>query len=215
MLEALEQRLLRDANFHPKTGSVDVEGKKHPDVIIVESPVVAEGPDIAVIENGVKSFFNPLKVKAIHVNGGDGADTIDASTMSIQFTLDGGAGDASLTGSDSGDKLVGGGGSNTLNGNGGNDLLVAGLQADSISGGDGNDRIIPDNTPTADDTISGGKGFDVVDYSASKIKVVALVGGAPKSNQANDVIQSDVEQIRGSAFDDAITDSTKHPLQMF
>jgi Ca2+-binding RTX toxin-like protein len=217
VIEPLDRRCLFDATLHGKTGVLDVEGTDASDTITVQQTVDTDTGVFhleAIVNNSVQSF-RASDVKFIKVNGGNGSDIIDVHTLTLRTTLDGGKGNDTLIGGGGSDKLIGGGGSNTLNGNGGNDLLVAGLQADSIFGGDGEDRIIPDNTPTADDTISGGAAFDVVDYRESKIAVIALVGESPKGKQANDVILSDIEQVRGSAFNDTITDETSHPLQMF
>src|SRR5262249_21684274 len=224
MIEPLDRRCLMSITLDPKTGVLNIVGTSDGDTILIQEPLDSDTGkafiEVSVNENPIgptseHQVFAAADVTAIKVSGGSGPDTIDARTSAIKATLDGGKGDDTLFGSNANDKLVAGGGSNVLSGGGGGDLLVAGLQADTLNGEDGNDRFIPDNTPSADDVISGGTGFDIVDYSASTIAVVAEVRGSPTAKQANDVIKSDVEQIMGSDFDDKITDATSHPLVMF
>jgi Ca2+-binding RTX toxin-like protein len=206
----------------PNTGVLNVVGSNDSDTILIRQTLDSDnGTQQLTVgvdnETHPSEFqtFNPADVKAIKVSGGSGSDTIDVRSISIKTTLDGGKGNDTLFGSDGADKLVAGGGSNVLSGGGGGDLLVAGLQADTLNGDEGNDRFIPDNTDSADDILSGGTGFDIADYSASTISVIAEVGGSPTKKQANDVVASDVEQIMGSQFADKITAATSRPLAMF
>ena len=215
MIERLDSRIFLDATLHYDTGELNVAGTTRPDAISFDIIVTSKGQRLNVTVNGQTDGFTSKLVKLIRVEAGAGADAVTVGSIGIRSIVDGGKGNDTLIGGDQGDKLIAGGGSNTLMGAGGNDTLIAGLQADSILGEGGDDTIIPDNTPTADDTLSGGSGFDVVDYSSSTIPVVALVGGNAKGNQANDDILSDIEEIHGSEFADTLTDSTKHPLRIF
>ena len=67
-----------------------------------------------------------------------------------------------LVGTSKSDTIDGRGGNDTLLGLGGNDLLIGGLGRDKIFGGPGNDSIAA-NGDAARDTVSCGKGKDVVD----------------------------------------------------
>lgn len=66
------------------------------------------------------------------VNGGTGADTINASGLGSSLTVNGGSGTDSITGSNSDDEI---------NGDGGNDTIIAGSGSDTINGGDGVDTL--------------------------------------------------------------------------
>lgn len=215
MIQSLEPRYLRAAIFNAASGTLEVTGTDQSDEISF-SRMSAAGVDVVRLSfNGATSDFDLAKLTSIHVSAGNGSDTVILGSLKIRSVLDGGAGDDSLSGGDSRDKLIGGGGSNYLFGRGGNDLIIAGLQKDNLIGGSGDDTFIPDNTPTADDTITGGPGKDLVDYSASKIAVKASVGTNATGSQANDVIRADIEAIMGSDFADSIQNSNRHPLEMF
>jgi Ca2+-binding RTX toxin-like protein len=224
MIEPLDPRRLMSVTLDPNTGVLHIAGTSDGDTIIIQETLDSDtgksSIEVSVNENPIgptseHQVFASEDVKAIKVSGGSGPDTIDARLSSIKTTLDGGKGDDTLFGGSGTDKLVAGGGSNNLSGGAGGDLIVAGIQADTLNGDAGNDRFIPDNTSSADDHITGGTGFDIVDYSTSTVAVVAEVGGSPTAKQANDVIKSDIEQIMGSDFDDKITNATGHSLGMF
>ena len=81
------------------------------------------------------------------VDAGDGNDTV-TFTGGGAATLDGGAGD---------DTLTGGGGADTLIGGLGDDTLVGGDGNDSLDGGDGADNLSGD---AGNDVLQGGQGGD-------------------------------------------------------
>lgn len=104
------------------------------------------------------------------INGGAGDDTITGSKISD--TITGGAGDdhvLGLVGDDiingnQGDDVVdGGAGADTIGGDAGNDTLLGGFGADTVDGGTGNDTI---NGGGGDDILTGGTGDDVFQVSA-------------------------------------------------
>ena len=105
--------------------------------------------------------------------GEDGADTISASTSvrSQSDTIDGGAGDDSITSAHNFDALISGGDGNdtiivtdagfdTIDGGAGNDFMKAAAYT-VFSGGDGADTI----TASFNSTVSGGSGGDLFDFS--------------------------------------------------
>ena len=125
-------------------------------------------------------------------------------------------GDDSLTGTQGNDTIDGRGGNDTLRGLGGADVLIGGLGNDvfeggagndTMSGGDGADRFVmmPAGVSSyGSDSINGGSGRDVVDFSGAQSAVtgslVGLTGGG--ANGAGSVAMSAVDGIIGGAFND-------------
>jgi Ca2+-binding RTX toxin-like protein len=111
------------------------------------------------------------------VTMGDGDDTFNGGTAA-DSTVDGGAGNDSITGTPGDDDLTGGVGDDViygisgndaedggdgvdqLNGGTGDDTLIGGAGNDTISGGDGTDNL---QGSAGDDTITGDAGNDVID----------------------------------------------------
>src|SRR5215217_5023818 len=72
--------------------------------------------------------------------------------------------DVTCNGTKKADQITGSFGADTIKGRGGNDTIDGNLGNDTIDGGGGNDTII-DNLDTVPDidTITGGKGDDIID----------------------------------------------------
>jgi Ca2+-binding RTX toxin-like protein len=124
----------------------------------------------------------------------------------------------SLFGSDGADTLRGRGGADTLFSGLGDDDLRGEAGGDQLLGGDGTDRV--DGGPGDDvfdsgvlddepDTIIGGKGLDLMDYSLANSPVhVDLDGKADDGvSGENDNVRRDVEDLIGSEFDDVLAGS--------
>lgn len=71
-------------------------------------------------------------VTTVVANGGEGNDTIDASTSGVTLIASGG---------DANDTIRGGSGADTLNGDGGRDFLYGGAGNDILNGGAGQDEL--------------------------------------------------------------------------
>ncbi|MDQ1679910.1 MAG: hypothetical protein QOI42_769, partial [Frankiaceae bacterium] len=127
-----------------------------------------------------------------NISTGDRADSISVTTEPTQFgysnsngTLDGGAGDDILNGSDGSDTLIGGAG------------------ADVISGGDGNDTA-----PYTDTAHSGSYDYNTMTFTPPPGVTVTLDGNANDGNAVDgnaDNIKPDVENITGNDGDDTLT----------
>jgi Ca2+-binding RTX toxin-like protein len=94
----------------------------------------------------------------LNANGGD--DTITAGnglSPLIQLTLDGGAGNDTITGGDGNDTLIGGDGNDVINGGRGND---------TASLGTGDDLFVW-NPGDGSDVVDGGAGFDTLQFNGS------------------------------------------------
>lgn len=100
-----------------------------------------------------------------------------------------------MNGNGAGNTLIGGGGDDTLDGRGGNDILFGGAGHDVLTGGGGDDRLV------------GGIGRDTAIYAGAAIGVTVNLG----LSESQDTVGSgtdrliEVENIVGSAFDDALT----------
>ena len=111
------------------------------------------------------------------IEGGEGNDLLYGDNGTVTQVLVSGVvvsvmdsdGDADAIAGGLGDDLIyGGGGADLVDGGDGNDVIYGGAGADLLAGGDGNDIFYMD----ADDigfgnTMDGGVGYDLVDYSAS------------------------------------------------
>ena len=96
------------------------------------------------------------------VNGLGGNDTIDASLLSanwIKLTIDGGAGNDTIIGSQGADLLLGGDGNDTVTGGRGNDVALL---------GNGNDTFIW-NPGDGSDTVEGQAGTDTLVFNGANV----------------------------------------------
>ena len=94
------------------------------------------------------------------VNGGAGNDVINAAGLAagtVQLTIDGGAGNDTITGSAGDDTLIGGDGNDTVIGGRGNDVAAL---------GNGNDTFIW-NPGDGSDTVDGGAGTDTLVFNGA------------------------------------------------
>ena len=123
------------------------------------------------------------------IDGGAGIDTYVMTTATFVFLADGNAVDdeggvdqianiENVIGSDFNDRvfgdaqdntIFGGGGNDFIFGGAGNDRLDAGTGFDRAEGNDGDDLFISD---AIDCSISGGNGFDTIDYSGVQFDMV-------------------------------------------
>jgi Ca2+-binding RTX toxin-like protein len=119
--------------------------------------VVGQGTSVSVV--GLSAAVNITNSEgandALIVKGNGGDDGIDASTLAAgitNLTLDGGAGNDSLQGSQGADMLLGGDGNDSIDGNQGNDVALMGAGddtftwnpgdgSDTVEGQDGNDKM--------------------------------------------------------------------------
>ena len=112
------------------------------------------------------------------LNGGDSANTIDASLFTGSVTVNAGAGNDTITGSDNDDQFFGNGDNDSIIGGLGNDTVNGGADDDEVFGGDGDDFVLGgggDDTlegeagnddirgQSGDDIVHGGQGNDTID----------------------------------------------------
>ncbi|CEJ13853.1 Bifunctional hemolysin/adenylate cyclase precursor [bacterium YEK0313] len=119
---------------------------------------------------------------------GDGTDNhfdFSGATLTGITQIDGGDGNDTIVGNGAANTLAGGNGNDTLSGGGGNDILIGGQGAD---------------------VLNGDAGTDLASYAASGSAVfVSLAGGANTGGDAEGDVLNGIENLTGSAFDDALT----------
>lgn len=159
----------------------------------------------------------------VEVDGANGDDVLDArggrgtgepvfaTGVDLSVGTSPGVAKLRLLGDEGDDALFGGTGRNEIHGGSGDDLIVGGRGGhDSLLGDDGDDVLDQGEVPTIGDTLSGGPGSDIVDYSRRTAPVrvtmdsVADDGeGSTDSNGWNsaeqDNVLSDVESARTSS----------------
>lgn len=101
-------------------------------------------------------------VFSVNFTGGNGNDTILASTTGVLIVADGGVGNDTLTGGNANDSLTGGIGDDVLTGGGGIDTLTGGVGADTF----------------VYSTIAQG-GDVITDFSVVDDKILAIAAGFP------------------------------------
>lgn len=169
-------------------GDNTVEVRLHPTVAYPTILLALLGGEDSVLVVGTagndvltvaSKFSSGTAIERFSIDGAAGDDTISASGWSGPITLLGGSGDDTLVGTGSSDAIDGGPGDDTLAGRGG---------ADAIEGGTGAD--------------------DAADYSASPSAVAVSVNAGATANVGGDATGdrlSGVEDLIGSAFGDILT----------
>ena len=168
--------------------AVTVEGRDANDELTVSTSSGGE-VDIAGFTYGVK-LDSTAPADTLTIDGNDGDDVItaiDGVESEITLVFNGGQGNDALTGD------------GTLNGDAGNDTLT-GLDGNNVLNGGAGDDIL--NLSDGDDTLSGGAGFDIVNYngteaddtlSLTEAASVITVGGVVTGTA--DVTAADLERI--------------------
>jgi Ca2+-binding RTX toxin-like protein len=218
-----EIEIVSDLGPDPSLDSVIISGAAGADNIRVgTSGVNLNGDGDADI------FFNaPSQNLALFtVLGAGGDDTISAagdlgtgSPWPAAITLDGGAGNDTVTGGAGPDTLIGGDGNDTLNGGpgdetigggAGNDTLSGGAGNDTISGGDGDDIFDEGSAANGADVFLGGAGSDTVSYSERTNPVSLTLDATANDGEAGegDNASGDIENITGGAGDDTLIGSS-------
>ncbi|MCR9148164.1 MAG: Hint domain-containing protein, partial [Rhodobacteraceae bacterium] len=134
----------------------------------IDAPIVQSGPEITTEPVTHTTTFSEIET----VDLGSGDDTVDGSATTQGISVDGGAGDDSLTGGDGDDTLDGGDGTDTILGGAGDDSILTSGGNDSIDAGDGADVISATATDPSGaysfsvDGGSGGDDDDTLDISA-------------------------------------------------
>ena len=156
------------------------------------------GAGTAVSVNGLAARINVTNSEgandALVINGQGGDDTITATTLPagvVKLTIDGGAGDDTIFGSQAADTFLGGDGDDFIFGDNGNDVAFMGAGDDTFQWdpGDGND------------TVEGQDGFDTMLFlgagASENVDIVANGGRVLFNRSPGNVVMdlNDVERI--------------------
>ncbi|MEP4196087.1 MAG: calcium-binding protein [Aliishimia sp.] len=137
------------------------------------------------------------------IKGKEGNDVLHG--LAGNDRIDGGAGADDIDGGSGNDRISGGEGADKIDGGRGNDTIFGGQGDDDIDGGRGDDFI---RGGAGADKINGGRGEDKVTYHTSSAGVqVNLDSGKGRGGDAEGDTLKNIENIRGSSFDDVLTGS--------
>lgn len=169
-------------------GSDTIRGDAGTDVVEVNGSTTA-GDNFILNRGGVQLIFRRTNltqfnldvagVEQFEVNAGGGNDRFevrDVSGTDVNLvTFSGGAGNDTLAGIDTAQRLVGfgGGGNDTFFGGTNNDSLFGGNGDDNLIGGSGNDRL---NGQAGNDTLVGNAGSDLFVFNSGAAFRAADVG---------------------------------------
>ena len=134
------------------------------------------------------------------INGEAGNDTVTvASSVTSAVTLIGGAGNDTLTGGGGPDSLNGGDGKDRLTGGAGDDVMVGGTGDDTLLGGTGNDSL---SAGAGNDRLNGEAGVDTVLGEAGND--IILVRDAEAATGGRDIMDAgsgtDLLEFAGSSL---------------
>jgi Ca2+-binding RTX toxin-like protein len=162
-------------------------------------------------------FTLDASTERFQVNGLGGTDSLSATDGVGALTLlsvDGGAGDDTVTGSDGADLLLGGEGNDVLSGGGGDDRIVGDRGTDTMNGGAGDDTLVWNNGDGTD-VINGDAGRDDVEVNgapaAGDVFSVQPNGTRIRFDRTNlvpfslDIGSSETMNANGLGGDDSIT----------
>jgi len=102
------------------------------------------------------------------------------------------------------ENATGGSGNDAIVGNAANNRLAGGAGNDSLTGGAGDDTLVGGSGA---DILSGGAGYDTIDFSGALAAIAVDLARGGTAGEATGDRYSGIEQVLGSAFNDAIVGS--------
>ena len=172
-MEALEPRnllslsiLLAGADFeNPSATAAEIHGSADADLIQVFYDPVANQ---LTVNRDVECIVLDTSITRVHVYAGDGDDVVQVRGGVIDYFVDGGNGNDTITGSSGADWIQGGSGNDWIAGALGADYLVGADGLDTLTGGSGGDVLVGGADA---DELFGGFGWDVIDWDATDLIV--------------------------------------------
>jgi len=167
----------------------------------VSDPTKRSGGMVSVMDNGQTMGMFPLaQFKRIEVRGLGGDDNISVTgTVGVATLIDGGEGNDSIIGGDTGAIILGRGGNDSLLGGAGRDLLIGGMGSDTVKGGGGDDIVIGDATQADDNTPALFNILETWNSNLSYSERVKMLRPNPEIMRPNRV--PDLTLIDDGAFD--------------
>lgn len=212
-----------DDRVRTGTGADTVNGGDGDDTLTAGA--TADGADSFTGGSGFDEINYRDRTAAVAVTLNDTADDGEAGEGDdIHSDVEGvrsGAGNDTLVGTATKNRLIGGAGDDTLQGLAGDDSLIGEEGRDALGGGPGDDQLEPgdgDDTANGDagsdfifpsagaDASTGGPGFDSIFYFDRGTGVQVSLDGVANDGNAgeNDNVAPDIESIFGSDFDDVL-----------
>jgi Ca2+-binding RTX toxin-like protein len=176
----------------------------------------AQAGRIVFKRTNLVNFTLQTTTERFAINGLGGADSltsVDGVGARTLVSVDGGAGDDEIKGTDGPDLIVGGEGNDTLDGGSGDDRIVGDRGGDTMNGDDGDDTLVWNNGDGSD-VINGDDGRDDVEVNgapAGDIFTVQPNGARIQFERTNlvpfslDIGSSETMHANGLGGDDAIT----------
>ena len=131
-------------------------------------------------------------------NSGD--YTISVEALDLPVDIEGGEDSEKLTGTDGAESIAGGAGNDTIDGMGGDDNINGGPGMDLLIGGPGADMISGGGPNDPGDTVS-------YENSPMGVTVNLRAGSASGGDADGDELGADIENVRGSMYDDMLSGS--------
>lgn len=210
MIERLEVRRLFAVEI--RGSSLAIEGDDGADLIsLAESKSTNT---LSVFYNSQQFSFPLDSIQQINVSTLAGPDYIVIGSLAIPTNIRSGKGDDTISAGDADDIIDGQGGFDYVFGRGGSDRITGGLQGDEMIGGAGDDEFLAGSSGENDDTVTGGPGKDLVDYSARSSGIVVSVETEPNPALVVDSIYPDVEVVIGGQGHDTITNATRFGIEL-
>jgi Ca2+-binding RTX toxin-like protein len=182
-IEPLEPRRLLTATLAagvltvtgtPGNDQINISRSKSGKLTVTEKVISVSG-NVTTITTLPKTVVDFSAVTSVVVKLGDGNDTITltggkGNPFVTASTVEGGAGNDSVTSGNGNDVLRGGGGDDRLTAGGGNDSLHGDDGNDRLYGNDGDDRLYGS---FGGDQLTGGNGADLLDGGLNNDKLYA------------------------------------------
>jgi Ca2+-binding RTX toxin-like protein len=168
----------------------------------------ASGIDVG--DDGDEDISGTLTANTVRIMGGEGNDTIDATSYPERTVLYGNGGDDSLLGGPNRDTLFGGGGDDFIDGGADIDSITGGPGNDTEIGGAGNDLFRQDGAANGSDQIIGGSGTDKLFYDGRSNGVTVTIGNGVNNDGEpgeGDNVAADIENLVGGRGNDSLTGS--------
>lgn len=170
------------AIFSLVDGMLTVTGTDSADDISIR-PVRGSTTQVTATVNSIPKVFDLAEIDQVFINSLAGNDRVSIDgQLTLDVTVDGGAGNDLLKTGAGNDSVLGGDGDDEIESGAGNDSINGGAGNDKLRGGNGDDNILGDvgNDQawggTGNDTLDGGDGDDVLRGEAGQDQLFGQAG---------------------------------------